>query len=114
MKLISHHDNNILLEHLINDYTSTKQQLGAFGEYTIAVLNESIQNWLEQKLVEKIGICSVHSLDRAVKTNSSYEGSLFNFVGIEYIKLINGLRRNYEVCFNARRFVCINFQKCFS
>jgi len=58
MELISHHDNSYLIKHLIRDYENFKTRLGAFGQYTIAVPNKSIENWLKKELVNHIEICS--------------------------------------------------------
>jgi len=58
MKFKVHHEINVLLNHLIEDYQSTKESLGLFDEYIIAVPNASVENWFKQQVVEKLGICS--------------------------------------------------------
>lgn len=58
MQLITHNNINCLLEALINDYQNQLANLGAFDEYTIAVPNQSVANWLNAEIVKRVGISS--------------------------------------------------------
>ena len=53
-------DSNItnLVDLLLADYQKHHRSLGAFGEYTIAVPNKSVENWLTAEIVKRLGICS--------------------------------------------------------
>jgi len=58
VKLVPHNDIYHLLELLIVDYEQTKTTLGVFGQYTIAVPNRSVENWLSAQIVQRVGISS--------------------------------------------------------
>ncbi|RLA03166.1 MAG: hypothetical protein DRQ47_05645, partial [Gammaproteobacteria bacterium] len=58
MILIQKNDINALVGLLIEDYEERKTSLGVFGQYTIAVPNRSVENWLTVQFVQRIGISS--------------------------------------------------------
>ncbi|MCF4010656.1 exodeoxyribonuclease V subunit gamma [Rheinheimera sp. UJ63] len=58
MDIIANTNIKYLLDALLKDYKEHYGQLGAFGEYIIAVPNKSIENWLTAEIVKRIGICS--------------------------------------------------------
>lgn len=58
MDIIANTNINNLLDALFKDYKEHCGQLGAFGEYVIAVPNKSIENWLTAEIVKRIGISS--------------------------------------------------------
>lgn len=58
MDIIAHSNITVLVDLLLSDYQKHRNNLGAFGEYTIAVPSKSIENWLTAEIVKRIGISS--------------------------------------------------------
>lgn len=81
MEIIANTNSKYLLDALLKDYKEYSGQLGAFGEYTIAVPNKSIENWLTAEIVKRTGITSairfesLHKLINSIFRRGSVEQS---------------------------------------
>jgi exonuclease V gamma subunit len=58
LNIIAQSNITYLVDLLLSDYQKHSGNLGACGEYTIAVPSKSIENWLAAEIVKRIGISS--------------------------------------------------------
>lgn len=58
IQLVSHTDIDYLFEQLLADYQQQKNHFSLFDEYTIAVPNQSVKNWLKAQMVKHTKLCS--------------------------------------------------------
>ena len=58
MNIIAHSNITYLVDLLLADHQKHRVNLGAFGEYIIAVPSKSIENWLTAEIVKRTGISS--------------------------------------------------------